>query len=326
MYETGWASNKPGYDFIIGVINTHKNKGPADLPFDLRGRRILTYALAPDADDITRRNVRKQLIDTVVTAIKDNMAAVAQKLSDENPIRPAPHDEQILSLWGAQVGSNRRFRLSNAFGKREEITIVGGARSYARVIPGSWAARVPNAMEVQQAKKKVEADHTRRSAGSYGTCEIGFVRYWFEAGSDNSSRSKGAAAIYLENYGEYWCINDGPLFEDTDGLFVNFAPLVRFWRRSTSDALDLFDELGGAKRRMIEVGVTGIDGAYMAVANRYRFGTPQSRKPYVRLMEQQPAWDSPKIASFLRRACDDLLLAFSQPRISDDAFQQLWEG
>ena len=70
MYELGWASHSPGYDFIIGVMNVHKNKGPESLPFDLRGRRILTYRLAEEAPADTRKAVHKGLTDDLLAALK----------------------------------------------------------------------------------------------------------------------------------------------------------------------------------------------------------------------------------------------------------------
>jgi hypothetical protein len=182
---------------------------------------------------------------------------------------------------------------------------------------------MPNALDIQNFSKGVEADSAGQSAGSFGTCEIGFVRYWFNVDQSNRNRSMSSAAVYLEEYGEYWCFSHGPFSHGSNDLSLSLPGIISFWGRSMTEALDLFDELGAPKRRLLEIGATGIDGARLLRANQF-FGAPTSRKPHLRRSAQEAVWDAPNVRALLRQTCDDLLLAFSQPRISEEAFGELW--
>jgi len=318
MYETGFASNRPGYDFIIGVMNTHNNKGPDSLPFDLRGRRILTYNLSTEADQKTRATALKALTRSLAGAIRENLPSVAQKMSDENPIQPAPHDESDFSLWG--IGSNAKIRVHSS-DYRDDLTILRGPRAYARIIPATWPNGAPTALDIKGTPRKVEADYTGRNAGSYGTCEHGFIRYWFDSDPNSKSRATGSLTLYLEDFGEYWCISDGPFHNGPKGHIVYPPHALSFWRDATRQALALFDDLGASKRRLVEIGVAGIKDAFLA--SEFHAQSPQSRKDSVRLSSQLATWDDDGLKSLWQEGYDRLLSAFSQPRISNDAFEKL---
>jgi hypothetical protein len=63
LLELGFAAAHIGWDRIILVQNAEYG-GPDELPFDLRGRRIVTYHLRPDDDDIKsarREELARQL-------------------------------------------------------------------------------------------------------------------------------------------------------------------------------------------------------------------------------------------------------------------------
>lgn len=71
LYELGFASAILGWDRIILVQNVAFG-GPESLPFDLRGRRILTYTLddAAKGKPEEKLKLKKQLVDTFKSALK----------------------------------------------------------------------------------------------------------------------------------------------------------------------------------------------------------------------------------------------------------------
>lgn len=85
MIELGWSLNKPGWARQIYVLNTASGYKPGDLPFDIRGRRVLTYALAESSDDKAKESVKKALIEDLIAAIRTNLE---QHLEEEAAARP----------------------------------------------------------------------------------------------------------------------------------------------------------------------------------------------------------------------------------------------
>lgn len=67
LLELGYAIKVLGWERIIMVMNTEFG-GPAELPFDLRSRRITTYAVAEDAEE--KAPARNSLRKTLVAALK----------------------------------------------------------------------------------------------------------------------------------------------------------------------------------------------------------------------------------------------------------------
>lgn len=67
LLELGYAIKALGWEKIVMVMNTEFG-GPAELPFDLRARRVTTYAVAKDAEE--KAPARNSLKKTLVAAIK----------------------------------------------------------------------------------------------------------------------------------------------------------------------------------------------------------------------------------------------------------------
>ncbi|MBB3948715.1 hypothetical protein GGQ73_004710 [Rhizobium skierniewicense] len=70
MIELGWAMQKPGWERVIGVLNTASGAEIEDLPFDIRQRRVITYVLADGADATTRKSVNKKLVRELKGALE----------------------------------------------------------------------------------------------------------------------------------------------------------------------------------------------------------------------------------------------------------------
>jgi len=94
LIELGYARKSLGPRRVVIVMNTHY--GAAEqLPFDLRGLRVLQYAMAPDNED--RATVRKGL----VRAFEKTVAALVAE-------EPLDADEPPLQLTGLRVSIFRK--------------------------------------------------------------------------------------------------------------------------------------------------------------------------------------------------------------------------
>jgi DNA-binding XRE family transcriptional regulator len=69
LYELGFATKTLGENQIILVMNTAFGK-PEDLPFDLRMKRVLTYAYSTPENDENKSNIKKNLGEGLEDAIR----------------------------------------------------------------------------------------------------------------------------------------------------------------------------------------------------------------------------------------------------------------
>jgi hypothetical protein len=65
--ETGYAGASIGWGRVVGVVNKAFGDLTADVPFDLRGRRLVGYSLAQDGDKATAKT---QLTNSLYFAIR----------------------------------------------------------------------------------------------------------------------------------------------------------------------------------------------------------------------------------------------------------------
>ncbi len=75
VFETGYAVGRKGWKRIVGVVNTAYGR-IEDLPFDLRGHRLLGFELREDAREDERREARKNLEARLTGAIRAAVSAI----------------------------------------------------------------------------------------------------------------------------------------------------------------------------------------------------------------------------------------------------------
>jgi hypothetical protein len=74
MFETGWPAARVGWDRTILVFNTATGTVETDVPFDVRGRRLLQYDLATEGAGDSA-NVARALEDDLYGALRAALAS-----------------------------------------------------------------------------------------------------------------------------------------------------------------------------------------------------------------------------------------------------------
>lgn len=115
LLELGFAISELGWDRIVMVMNTAFGDAP-QLPFDLRGRRVLQYCL-PDVPGDPKVDVRREL----ERKLKDSIVAVlseqgSRRLDDEKASRVALID------WAKRFRDDRLTRIGNGEGAAARLS------------------------------------------------------------------------------------------------------------------------------------------------------------------------------------------------------------
>ncbi|NDU85378.1 MAG: nucleotide-binding protein [Ferrovum sp.] len=149
LIELGYAVGKLGWDRIVLVQNTEYGS-PDDLPFDLRGRRIVTYSYQRGKDKDNKSESRGLLQGRLETALRC-------ALSDSTPIS-LPAGKRAPIWWGkwkvpgAELGFGGTLfiREVGAVGFLFDLSVYNGSHTgaitaYARIVAPNLAyARVTN--------------------------------------------------------------------------------------------------------------------------------------------------------------------------------------
>ena len=139
MVELGFAMNAIRFDRIIAVLNTANGDRVETLPFDIRHRRILTYALAEDATKADRRAQRDALTSKLADAIAVNISQVRDERSASDEIVGAASDPGSDGLWNADWPIQH----VGPFGARQKVSPVSVSRAWLRVIPAGFLRSQP---------------------------------------------------------------------------------------------------------------------------------------------------------------------------------------
>ncbi|MEP1612652.1 MAG: hypothetical protein ABJL72_12120 [Roseobacter sp.] len=129
MIELGWAMHRPGWERVIGVLNMAHGANEADLPFDIRQRRIITYVLPNDTKKPTRRAVRDKLTQELREAILINLDEWKDEMSASVSVTGVEAKSGDRSIWAT---AKPMLIHGDAFGgvNRKEIGIPDVARAY----------------------------------------------------------------------------------------------------------------------------------------------------------------------------------------------------
>ncbi len=234
MIELGWSLAKPGWTRQIYVLNTATGFKPPDLPFDIRGRRTLTYALGANDDTRTRDDVRKRLIRDLTAAIRTNLNQFLEEEADARPIHGVSVRPDEPSLW---LGSEKGFSHRDTIRRNTSIsvTITEGPRTYLRVIPSGWKTEPPDVSTIgrlQHMTNVAPYAPTRHGGGDFGAPNEGYVNYWIRS-KDGESRESEDLTMYFEETGEFWMISGSPIVTYSSQLKrVDLAMVFGGWARA----------------------------------------------------------------------------------------------
>ena len=275
LIEYGWALKSLTHRRIVAIMNTAYGAPSREtLPFDLGHLRFpLQYHCADDADEATRRQVRRQL----AASLKSALGAILQ-LPIENRALPPPFvrkrpengrgrfrkaDEPIgeLHIGGFQVGGHTP----------ASILLSSGPAMWFRVMP----QRISNGMLLN-----TQIESTLRSSGlnvaplnfSGGQFRARMVRGRDGFGMiDTLGREMASAVVYVFNSGELWTI---------DTAYLACAPEVVLLDESSFESALLSGAAVLGKLGLIPpydwiAGLEGVQGRRLQIYNQPEtFQTP----------------------------------------------------
>jgi hypothetical protein len=311
MVELGWSLHKPGWQRQIYVLNTADGWKISDLPFDIRGRRTLTYALADGASAATKAAVKKQLVADLTGAIRTNLTGHLEDAAAAQPITGVAAKDGESSPW-ATAGAT--FAHQDSFGDGHTTTVIlpPGPRAYMRLIPSGWRAGAPDVAVIGglDASLAVYAPSYAMSGDSGATRE-GYVRYSITSARD-APRESEDLAMYFEDTGEFWLLHGSAVFETKAHKLLGVDTTFQGWSTALRRAMWLFDRYGAFSARRVEVGLTGLDGVRWP--GDYEASRPPARRPEVLFERQQRDWDAEAQEAFLIDALGKVRNLFAMPR------------
>ena len=320
MVELGFAMNAIGFDRIIAVLNTANGDRIETLPFDIRHRRILTYALSEDATKADRKVEREALISKLAGAITVNITKVRDERSASNEIVGAASDPGSDGLWKVDWPVQH----VGPFGATQKVNPVSVPRAWLRVIPAGFPDGAPPIAAFEQLSERARlwAPTGGGNSGDYGFCGFGFVSYWV-SGEDDGTKQAHNLAAFLEETGEVWMSDGVVLDHRKDQNWICYAHLLSNWARGLENATACLDALGASARRRIIVGVEGIEDAFWPAQDGYV--PARSRKPGVVHDRTERTWSTEARTKFLRTAWNELRNAFSLEPMTDEDFARYYE-
>lgn len=321
MVELGFAMNAIGFDRIIAVLNSANGDRVETLPFDIRHRRILTYALAKDATKADRRAQRDALTSKLADAIAVNISQVRDERSASDEIVGAASDPGSDGLWSADWPIQH----VGPFGATQKVSPVSVSRAWLRVIPAGFPDGVPpiSAIEQLSDNARLWAPRGAGNGSDSGSSGFGFVSYWISGEEDDGTRQAHNLAAFLEETGEVW-LSDGVAFDHRkDSIWISYAHLLTNWARGLENAMACLDALGASSRRRVIVGVEGLGDAFWPVQDGYV--PAQSRKPGLAHDRTERTWTAEAQTEFLRTAWNGLRNVFSLEPMTVEDFARYYE-
>lgn len=310
MIELGWSLNKPGWARQIYVLNTASGYKPGDLPFDIRGRRVLTYALAESSDDKAKESVKKALIGDLIAAIRTNLEQHLEEEAAARPIAGVPAKADEPSLW---EGADQGFSHQDSFAQDHwrTVTIPPGPRAYLRVIPAGWETEPPDVSAIGRLDINNTPDApTHHSSGDFGATKEGYVRYWISS-TLHAPRESEDLTMYFEDTGEFWMVNGSPIvfYTGTNRRAIDLAMVFRGWASALRKTNFILDHFGAMPVRRVEVGFTGFDDVQFP-GGWNQAARPPARRPELRFDRTLREWSPDAQEAFLIEALHKVFRVF----------------
>lgn len=309
MIELGWAMHVPGAEYIIPVLNTAQGCTVENLPFDIRGRRVVQYSLDSNASHSERKAELAKLVallrDTMMQELKlkETRSASAQAAMPQiEGVEPHPLDR---SIWRTKLGLVRHEEMERPV----NVAFPDESRAYIRVIPEPMSGVAPSllAFEDLSIKDKVRPVSTGSVlSGSFGSTENGYIYYWKT--ENNDSREARNATMYFEDSGEIWSFNGGVFFRDNESkLLINLPVILRDAYRLMNGAMGVQDALGWPSARRIEVGFVANETPYIHLSTGQK---KMGRKMVWTFQETRRLWSRGDIDSFAVEMVGSFLSTF----------------
>lgn len=255
MIELGWAMHRPGWERVIGVLNTASGARIEDLPFDIRQRKVVTYELAENATKPTRAAAKVDLTKKLKGALRTNLDERNEEIAVVASITAVAAKADNQSIWSS---AGDTLIHNDAFGgaRRQQVTIPDVPRSYMRVIPAGWNKGIPSISDIAGLGQSYSVDASSDAArdGDYGATDEGFVRYWITDRSDDGASSSNMT-MFFEDTGEFWMLHGTVIATRENRLLLRDQPMLGHWSFTLRRAMAVMDKLGANKIRRVDAGL-----------------------------------------------------------------------
>jgi hypothetical protein len=259
MIELGWAMHRPGWERVIGVLNTASGAEVEDLPFDVRQRRIITYHLPESADKGMRKSIRTKLADELKGAISVNLQARAEDVAATAQITRVAAKSDNPSIWSS---AGPTITHNDAFGgaRRETVALPDVPRSYLRITPAGWKDQRPSISDIATLPQAlvVDAPTEGGSSGNYGATAEGFVRYWVTGRTNEGLASSTNMTVFFEETGEFWMLHGSAIAHHDAQLLLRDHAMLDCWSRALRSATGVMDHFGAREARLVEAGLFNV--------------------------------------------------------------------
>ncbi|MFZ1992224.1 MAG: hypothetical protein WAW96_20915 [Alphaproteobacteria bacterium] len=317
MIELGWAMSEVGPDKIIGVLNTASGWKPDDLPFDIRHRRILPYALPEKADAKARQVAKKALVKDLTGALRVNLGQAVEDQTAATQVEGVPAKADDPSIW-ASATTTLEHHDSLGRNHKTSIAMPQCPRGYIRIIPAAWQTEPPSVNSIAKLQNGAavwpQAEGT--SSGDFGVCEHGFVRYWHTG--DNETRN---VAMYFDGTGEFWVLHGKAIGEGPKGSALHVQSLVQGWAKALKSSLAVMKHFGSSPVIKVEAGLAGVRDVRWP--GRFEYEATPARKNGCTARRQSREWDEEAQMEFLTDAYNKVRDLFGFPKATIDEVRKL---
>jgi len=315
MIELGWAMQKPGWERVVGVLNTATGAAIEDLPFDIRQRRVITYHLATNADPATRASVKKKLVKELKGALEINLTERAEEIAVAATISGVPANAQNRSIWASATNTLVH---NDAFGRpgRTEVRVPDVPRAYMRVTPAGWKTHPPSVADIAGLHQSlsVDAPHDTAVNGDYGATEEGFVRYWITSGYGEPIASTNIA-MFFEDTGEFWMLHGSVIVPHNGYSLLKDQPMLGQWSQFLRRSMAVMDRFGALTARRVEAGLVNVrDLRWYA---EWEMDRLQSRRNEAIESRQSQDWNNAAQITYLTDTYNRVRSLFALPRIPE---------
>lgn len=323
MFEAGWAMASIGETFMIFVLNEASGYKPKDLPFDIQGRRIFTYALNPDATSAERKSARNENAGKLAAILKGYLERAAETPESED----APHPEILKfeaepenpSIWKGGLEPYR----NGAPGAIEDVKIMDVPRAYLRVVPAGWAKGKPRVSEIKGLIGRDTIARPDRNGGNYGVTDFGYNDFWYFMPDRTQPRLIRNVAMWIEDTGEMWA-TQGSVFnkDDNKNMFLANKRLAKDWAATLQSTLNFMSRAQADDPIWVEAGIFGAKGSVWATASPH----DQSyicRKNHLCFSETHSNWDKENCEQFWVNVFNEIMNGYGLDLIGPKEWREL---
>lgn len=323
MIELGWAMYRPGWERVIGVLNTASGAEIEDLPFDIRQRRVITFDLEETADTTTRARVSKKLTSELAAALQVNLEEHTEILAAETAINGIESRLGDPSIWGSAVQTLTHNDGLGSAG-RKTVTLANVPRSYLRVIPAGWKNGTPSVSDIARLKKPltIEAPSDGCTYGDFGATDEGFVRYWVTGRSDGTEFPTSTNMVmFFSDTGEFWLLHGSVIAQNHGQSLLKDHIMLGQWSRTLRQVIAVMDSFGAHKTRRVEVGLFNV--SELRWFSQWVSDRIPARRNFVRENRQSQDWGPEAQLAFLAGAYNRVKDLFALDRSSEAEVTQI---